>query len=586
VSDIFLSYSSADRDRVAPIAAAFERLGWSVWWDRRILAGQSWDDVIAKALEAARCIVVIWTHASVSSQWVRIEANIGRERGILAPVLIDDAPIPLTFRHIQSASLVGWGGTADSVQFGLLANGIKGVLSHAGQPFPQASAPEPLIEGRALDAAMAGELPIHEPTSLIAMVRCPDSAGLKAILDADDEYSLSSEDVVSKPFELTFPVDANGRIAYAEVLLRVQCPDFDSPAQEKKIRVSRNRDSTVCSFLLTPIASGKLTVQLEIYQHETCVASRLLRSNCVPSGRAGPVGAHRVVTMPLHINVTADDFTRMFERPSRTPSRSAYCANGHPMHPSWPECLECKGERGKVQDFGSEPPRMATVKELEAPSSPRATVIENFVDPQPIAIPIPPPPPTPPAAPTPPRGAGGRPGSTQIATPAGAKPMASYGASTPAVSRRVTQYAGSSGVPVHRPPAEIPASPRAVSPAAATPEIRSSRRIVGLLLTYTWRPEGQIFPVREGRNLIGRNPDCDIAIPEDPHLSDTNSHITYRKSFMLGDMVSMSGTDLNGVPVEDNFVKLPNYAQIRAGSTHFTFIIAEPPATGKSPGQH
>ena len=106
------------------------------------------------------------------------------------------------------------------------------------------------------------------------------------------------------------------------------------------------------------------------------------------------------------------------------------------------------------------------------------------------------------------------------------------------------------------------------------------------MLTYTWRPEGQIFPVREGRNLIGRNPECDIAIPEDPHLSDTNSHITYRKNFTLGDMVSMSGTDLNGVPVEDNFVKLPNYAQIRTGSTHFTFIIAEPPSAGKSPAQH
>ena len=40
MSDIFLSYSSADRDRVAPIAVALERQGWSVWWDRRILAGQ------------------------------------------------------------------------------------------------------------------------------------------------------------------------------------------------------------------------------------------------------------------------------------------------------------------------------------------------------------------------------------------------------------------------------------------------------------------------------------------------------------------------------------------------------------------
>jgi hypothetical protein len=163
VSDIFLSYSSADRDRVAPIAAALERLGWSVWWDRRILAGQSWDDVIAKALEAARCIVVIWTQASVSSQWVRIEANIGRERGILAPVLIDDVPIPLTFRHIHSASLVGWEGATESAQFGFLANGIKGVLFHSGPLLPQADTPEPLTEGRALDAAMAGELPYTNP---------------------------------------------------------------------------------------------------------------------------------------------------------------------------------------------------------------------------------------------------------------------------------------------------------------------------------------------------------------------------------------------------------------------------------------
>ena len=247
------------------------------------------------------------------------------------------------------------------------------------------------------------------------------------------------------------------------------------------------------------------------------------------------------------------------------------------MHPSWPECLECKGERSQVQDFGSVPPRTPTVMEPGTPASPRgATVVETFVEPQPIAIPIPPPSPTPPANPTPPRGAA-RPGSTQIITE-GPKRTAPFGASLPAVSRRVTQYAGASGARASQPSTE---TPPVVSPAAGTPEIRSGRRIVGLLLTYTWRPEGQIFPVREGRNLIGRNPECDIVIPEDPHLSDTNSHITYRKNFMLGDMVSMSGTDLNGVPVEDNFVKLPNYAQIRTGSTYFTFITAEPPATGK-----
>jgi hypothetical protein len=281
------------------------------------------------------------------------------------------------------------------------------------------------------------------------------------------------------------------------------------------------------------------------------------------------------------VNSQESNFCSLCRAPFERPSRSAYCAKGHAMHPSWKECLECKGERSQAQDFGSVPPRMPTLMEPGTPSSPRgATVIENFVEQQPIAIPIPPPSTTTPASPTPPLGTGQRPGSTQIITE-GARTTAPFAPPPPAVSRRVTQYAGASGTRPAHPSQEAPTSPRAVSPVAGTPEIRSRRRIVGLLLTYTWRPEGQIFPLREGRNLIGRSPECEIAIPEDPHLSETNSHITYRKNFVLGDMVSMSGTDLNGVPVEDSFVKLPNYAQIRTGSTHFTFITAEPPAAGK-----
>lgn len=91
-------------------------------------------------------------------------------------------------------------------------------------------------------------------------------------------------------------------------------------------------------------------------------------------------------------------------------------------------------------------------------------------------------------------------------------------------------------------------------------------------MTYSWKPEGQLFPVREGRNLIGRGAECDISIPDDPTLSNVNSHITHRKSFVIGDMVSMSGTDLNGAPIEEQFVPLPNYSTIRTGSTHWTFM--------------
>jgi hypothetical protein len=41
-------------------------------------------------------------------------------------------------------------------------------------------------------------------------------------------------------------------------------------------------------------------------------------------------------------------------------------------------------------------------------------------------------------------------------------------------------------------------------------------------------------------------------------------------------MVSRSCTDLKGEPVEEQFRPLKNYARIRTGSTHWTFVIVDP----------
>ena len=110
----------------------------------------------------------------------------------------------------------------------------------------------------------------------------------------------------------------------------------------------------------------------------------------------------------------------------------------------------------------------------------------------------------------------------------------------------------------------------------------AGRKIVGVLVTYSWSDQGQIFPVCEGRNRIGSDPaQCDIVIPQDDTLSSVNSHIIFRKSFTIGDDVSMGGTDVDGEPVEVAFVPLRNYARIRAGSTHFTFIAVQPPTEGQ-----
>jgi TIR domain len=108
MADVFISYANEDRDPARKLAAALEARGWSVWWDRKIQAGQSFDQVIERELESSRCVVVLWSKESISSEWVKNEAALAAERGVLVPALIDNVRPPLEFRRRQAADLIGW----------------------------------------------------------------------------------------------------------------------------------------------------------------------------------------------------------------------------------------------------------------------------------------------------------------------------------------------------------------------------------------------------------------------------------------------------------------------------------------------
>ena len=111
VADIFISYARSDKARVAPLVAAIEAKGWSVWWDPAIAAGQQFDDQIDAELEAASAVVVLWTPTSVASRWVRGEARDAAERGILVPVRFEEARLPIDVRAIQTTDLESGGRT-------------------------------------------------------------------------------------------------------------------------------------------------------------------------------------------------------------------------------------------------------------------------------------------------------------------------------------------------------------------------------------------------------------------------------------------------------------------------------------------
>jgi TolB-like protein len=159
MSDIFLSYAREDASRTRLFAEALQARGWSVWWDRTIPPGQTFDQVIEKAIDQARCVVVLWSKASIASDWVKTEAAEAAQRHILVPALIDDVKIPFEFRRIHAARLWDWNGDPADEDFGHLLRAISEIIGgesptpvgedSAGRDTPQPTPSAPAVAPRA-----------------------------------------------------------------------------------------------------------------------------------------------------------------------------------------------------------------------------------------------------------------------------------------------------------------------------------------------------------------------------------------------------------------------------------------------------
>jgi hypothetical protein len=128
MADVLISYASEDRERAGKLASALSVHGWSVWWDRKIIAGQAFDIVIERELENAKSVVVLWSKHSIESEWVKNEASVATERGILVPALIDEVKLPLEFRRKQTVDLTGWQGDPLHGGFQSLCEGIAALM--------------------------------------------------------------------------------------------------------------------------------------------------------------------------------------------------------------------------------------------------------------------------------------------------------------------------------------------------------------------------------------------------------------------------------------------------------------------------
>jgi hypothetical protein len=129
MSDVFISYARVETPRAGQLARALEESGFSVWWDRQLMAGESWANQIEHELDKARCVIVLWSLTSVASDWVVDEAAYARESSKLIPVVIEDVNLPLGFSAIQSVVLKDWNGQLTHPEFQRLVAAISNRLN-------------------------------------------------------------------------------------------------------------------------------------------------------------------------------------------------------------------------------------------------------------------------------------------------------------------------------------------------------------------------------------------------------------------------------------------------------------------------
>ncbi len=132
--NVFISYSRRDRERVIQLADALQGEGLSVWWDPNLVPGRKFRQMIAEQLAAADCVVVVWTAASLESDWVQDEAEEARVRGVLLPVMMDPVKAPAGFRQVQAADLSQWTGNPQHPEFRALVQAAKTLAQMARSP--------------------------------------------------------------------------------------------------------------------------------------------------------------------------------------------------------------------------------------------------------------------------------------------------------------------------------------------------------------------------------------------------------------------------------------------------------------------
>jgi hypothetical protein len=132
LADVFISYSRLDHERVKPIADRLGSLGYTIWWDKHLRAGQVFVDEIERQLDDAKAVLTAWSMNARNSTWVYAESARGLDAKKFVQLRLDGAQLPLPFDALQVADMTNERGG----EWGPLEDTLTKIVRNHAQPEP------------------------------------------------------------------------------------------------------------------------------------------------------------------------------------------------------------------------------------------------------------------------------------------------------------------------------------------------------------------------------------------------------------------------------------------------------------------
>lgn len=278
MADVFLSYARRDAALAERIALALGKAGWSVWFDRELPAHRAYADVIATELECAAAILVLWSRASVESEWVRSEANRARELHKLVQGRLEDVRPPMPFDQVQCADLAHWPGGRSNAGWTQVLRSVEALTGAPTEASParQNSSRRGLLIGGAAVAAAAASgwfwrrdraAELLDPEAALLVQKGNDALQNNDVFAADDAGSLAN--AVALLSEATRAAPQSGS-AWGSLALAYAGLKRVSPVAQRAGLDARSRSAAATALKLKPHeprASSALLLLDPLYRH-------------------------------------------------------------------------------------------------------------------------------------------------------------------------------------------------------------------------------------------------------------------------------------------------------------------------------